>query len=154
MVLFLQQGDLLCLLMHQSLQQHHPIPCCSVELAEIPQLLHPIVDFLGCQPHALSNTAASPFAHRMCERLRTSIFLRILFLDSIKVSRSHEYQYQHSEICAADSPVWLNPDVTDPQTLTPLLHPYTVRALDFYPVSKAVNSAQQDSSEFIRKINF
>jgi putative SOS response-associated peptidase YedK len=31
--------------------------------------------------------------------------------------------------------VWLNPDVTDPGELTPLLHPYAVRALDFYPVS-------------------
>ena len=31
--------------------------------------------------------------------------------------------------------VWLNPDVTDPKVLTPLLHPYEVKALSFYPVS-------------------
>jgi putative SOS response-associated peptidase YedK len=47
--------------------------------------------------------------------------------------------------------VWLNPDVTDAQKLTPLLHPYTVKALDFYPVSKAVNRAGFDSPEFIEK---
>jgi putative SOS response-associated peptidase YedK len=47
--------------------------------------------------------------------------------------------------------VWLNPDVTDPQELTPLLHPYTIRPLDFYTVSKAVNSAGFDSHELIQK---
>jgi putative SOS response-associated peptidase YedK len=49
--------------------------------------------------------------------------------------------------------VWLNPDVTDSQELTPLLHPYTIRPLDFYKVSKAVNRAGFDSPEFIQKIN-
>jgi putative SOS response-associated peptidase YedK len=48
--------------------------------------------------------------------------------------------------------VWLNPDVTDPKELTPLLHPYTVRALDFYPVSKAVNQPEYDSAELIQKV--
>ena len=47
--------------------------------------------------------------------------------------------------------VWLNPDVTDPHELTPLLHPYEVRALDFYPVSKAVNRAGFESPELIKK---
>jgi putative SOS response-associated peptidase YedK len=47
--------------------------------------------------------------------------------------------------------VWLNPDVTDPQKLTPLLHPYTIRPLDFFMVSKAVNRAGYDSPEFIQK---
>ena len=47
--------------------------------------------------------------------------------------------------------VWLNPDVTDPQELTPLLQPYTIRPLDFYKVSKAVNRAGFDSPEFIQK---
>jgi putative SOS response-associated peptidase YedK len=32
--------------------------------------------------------------------------------------------------------VWLNPEVTDPGEVTPLLHPYAVKALSFYPVSK------------------
>ena len=48
--------------------------------------------------------------------------------------------------------VWLNPDVTDPQELTPLLHPYTVKALKFYPVSKAVNRAGVESPELIQKV--
>ena len=47
--------------------------------------------------------------------------------------------------------VWLDPDVIDPKELTPLLHPYAVGALDFYPVSKAVNRAGHDSPELIRK---
>jgi putative SOS response-associated peptidase YedK len=49
--------------------------------------------------------------------------------------------------------IWLNPDVTDPQELTPLLHPYEVRALDFYPVSKGVNRAGFESPELISKID-
>jgi putative SOS response-associated peptidase YedK len=49
--------------------------------------------------------------------------------------------------------VWLNPDVTDPQELTPLLHPYAVRALEFYPVSKAVNRAGFESADLIREVN-
>ena len=49
--------------------------------------------------------------------------------------------------------VWLNPDVTDPQELTPLLHPYAVRALDFYPVSKAVNRAGFESLELMQQIS-
>jgi putative SOS response-associated peptidase YedK len=48
--------------------------------------------------------------------------------------------------------VWLNPDVTDPKELTPLLHPYMVKALDFYPVSRAVNRAGVDSPEFIQPL--
>jgi putative SOS response-associated peptidase YedK len=47
--------------------------------------------------------------------------------------------------------VWLNPDVTDPKELTPLLHPYAVKALEFYPVSKAVNRAGFESPELINK---
>jgi putative SOS response-associated peptidase YedK len=47
--------------------------------------------------------------------------------------------------------VWLNPDVTDPGELTPLLHPYAVRVLDFYSVSKAVNRPDNDSRELIQK---
>jgi putative SOS response-associated peptidase YedK len=48
--------------------------------------------------------------------------------------------------------VWLDPDVTDPGQLTPLLHPYTIRPLDFYKVSKAVNRAGFDSPELIQKV--
>ena len=49
--------------------------------------------------------------------------------------------------------MWLNPDVTDPKELTPLLHPYEVKALDFYPVSKAVNRAGFESSELTKKLS-
>jgi putative SOS response-associated peptidase YedK len=41
--------------------------------------------------------------------------------------------------------VWLNQDVIDLQEITPLLHPYPIRPLDFYKVSKAVNRAGYDS---------
>jgi putative SOS response-associated peptidase YedK len=47
--------------------------------------------------------------------------------------------------------VWLNPDVTDPQELISLLHPYTIRPLDFYKVSKVVNRPDNDSMELIQK---
>src|SRR5215468_9938254 len=47
--------------------------------------------------------------------------------------------------------VWLHPDVTDPQKLTPLLHPYTIRPLDFYMVSKAVNRAGYDGADLIQR---
>jgi putative SOS response-associated peptidase YedK len=47
--------------------------------------------------------------------------------------------------------IWLDPDVTDPMELTPLLHPYTIRPLDFYPVSKAVNRAGFESPALIQK---
>jgi putative SOS response-associated peptidase YedK len=47
--------------------------------------------------------------------------------------------------------VWLDPEVTDQHVLLPLLHPYTVRTLEIYKVSKAVNRAGSDSPEFIKK---
>jgi putative SOS response-associated peptidase YedK len=47
--------------------------------------------------------------------------------------------------------VWLNPDVTEAKELLPLLHPYAVRTLEVYKVSKAVNRAGYDSPEFIQK---
>jgi putative SOS response-associated peptidase YedK len=47
--------------------------------------------------------------------------------------------------------VWLDPDVTDPKELIPLLHPYTIRPLDFYRVSKAVNRAGYDSPLLIQR---
>ena len=47
--------------------------------------------------------------------------------------------------------VWLSPDITDPQELTLLLHPYTIQPLDFYKVSTAVNRAGHDLPEFIKR---
>jgi putative SOS response-associated peptidase YedK len=46
---------------------------------------------------------------------------------------------------------WLDPDVTNAQDLTPLLHPYTIRPLEFYQVSKAVNRAGFDAPQHILK---
>jgi len=48
--------------------------------------------------------------------------------------------------------VWLDPTVTNPQELTPLLYPYTIRPLEFYPVSKAVNRAGVDAPMLIEKV--
>ena len=48
--------------------------------------------------------------------------------------------------------VWLNPEVTNPQELTPLLQPYTIRPLDYYTVSKVVNRAGFDSPELARRL--
>jgi putative SOS response-associated peptidase YedK len=48
--------------------------------------------------------------------------------------------------------VWLDPNVTDAQELTSLLHPYTTRPLNFYPVSKAVNRAGFDAPQLIQQV--
>ena len=70
---------------------------------------------------------------------------------------AHNLQAIHNRMPVILEPeaedVWLNPDVTDLKELTPLLHPYEVKALDMYPVSKAVNRAAHDSPEFIQKID-
>jgi hypothetical protein len=42
-------------------------------------------------------------------------------------------------------------DVPDPQELTPLLHPSTIRPLDFYKVSKAVHRAGYASPECMQQ---
>ena len=52
----------------------------------------------------------------------------------------------------ATEAVCLDPRVTDSQDLTPLLHPYTIRPLEFYPVSKAVNRAGVDAPMLIEKV--
>ena len=49
--------------------------------------------------------------------------------------------------------VWLDPDVTTAQQLTPLLHPYRIRELGVYKVSKAVNRAGYDSPMLIQKMD-
>jgi putative SOS response-associated peptidase YedK len=46
---------------------------------------------------------------------------------------------------------WLDPNVTDAQDLTSLLHPYTLRPLECYPVSKAVNRARFDAPQLIQQ---
>ena len=41
--------------------------------------------------------------------------------------------------------VWLDPGLTDPERLRPLLVPYPPEAMEAYPVSQAVNSVANDS---------
>jgi putative SOS response-associated peptidase YedK len=47
--------------------------------------------------------------------------------------------------------VWLDPDVTDAQEIIPLLQPYTIRPLEYYKVSKAVNRAGFDAPMLIQR---
>jgi len=44
---------------------------------------------------------------------------------------------------------WLDPTVTDPAFLSPLLKPYPAELMDGYCVSRAVNSPVNDSPECI-----
>jgi putative SOS response-associated peptidase YedK len=47
--------------------------------------------------------------------------------------------------------VWLDAEVTDQHVLMSMLHPYTIKPLDFYKVSKAVNRAGFESPDLIKK---
>jgi putative SOS response-associated peptidase YedK len=46
-----------------------------------------------------------------------------------------------------DYDLWLDPGVTDPKQLSPLLKPFDGRLMRIYPVSTAVNKSTNDSSE-------
>jgi putative SOS response-associated peptidase YedK len=50
---------------------------------------------------------------------------------------------------AAAEAVWLDPKITEPQTLLPLLKPYPSDLMEFYPVSKLVNSPAHDTPDCI-----
>lgn len=52
----------------------------------------------------------------------------------------------------ADFDTWLNPDIEDPQELTPLLDSYPDEEMDLYPVSTAVNTWKGDSPEYVEPI--
>ena len=45
--------------------------------------------------------------------------------------------------------LWLDPQVTDPERLLPLLTPYPPEAMEAYPVSQAVNSVGNDSAQLL-----
>jgi putative SOS response-associated peptidase YedK len=47
--------------------------------------------------------------------------------------------------------IWLNPDVTEPEKLLPLLSPYPAGEMEAYPVSKAVNSPSVDMARLVEK---
>ena len=51
-----------------------------------------------------------------------------------------------------DEETWLDPDVTEPMHLLPLLRPYPARAMDAYPVSRAVNSPAHDAPDVLAAV--
>jgi putative SOS response-associated peptidase YedK len=48
--------------------------------------------------------------------------------------------------------VWLNPKIQEPEKLLPLLKPYPSDQMEFYPVSRAVNSPAIDEPSNIAPI--
>jgi len=51
-----------------------------------------------------------------------------------------------------DELTWLNPDITDPNSLKPLLIPFDENLMDTYEVSSLVNSPKNNSIELIQKV--
>jgi putative SOS response-associated peptidase YedK len=51
-----------------------------------------------------------------------------------------------------DEGIWLDPDITDPERLLPLLRPYPARAMEAYPVSRMVNSPSNDSPMILERV--
>lgn len=51
-----------------------------------------------------------------------------------------------------DYDLWLNPEITDAELLTPLLKPYPADEMAAYPVSTRVNSPRNDYAELIQSI--
>ena len=56
-------------------------------------------------------------------------------------------------ITRQDSRLWLDPNVQDPESLTPLLLPYDSELMEAYDVSRAVNSPANDSPENIEPVS-
>lgn len=48
--------------------------------------------------------------------------------------------------------IWLDPEVKNPELLQPFLHPYPAEEMTFFPVSKAVNKASNDTAECINSL--
>lgn len=51
-----------------------------------------------------------------------------------------------------DEDLWLDPAVTDPQQVLDLLKPYSVKEMEAYPVSKQVNSPENDLPELVKAV--
>jgi putative SOS response-associated peptidase YedK len=49
-----------------------------------------------------------------------------------------------------DEAMWLDPEVTDPECVRPLLRPYLAREMEAHPVSTALNRPANDSEEVLR----
>jgi putative SOS response-associated peptidase YedK len=52
-----------------------------------------------------------------------------------------------------DESMWLNPDITEPARLLPLLAPYPDSEMETYPVSAQVNSPKNDTKEVQQRIS-
>ncbi|QDV36944.1 SOS response-associated peptidase [Tautonia plasticadhaerens] len=52
----------------------------------------------------------------------------------------------------SDYDIWLDPEVTDPKMLRPLLVPYPAEEMEAYPVSTLVNSPANDVDECIERV--
>ena len=52
-----------------------------------------------------------------------------------------------------DEALWLDPEVTDPERLQPLLVPYVASEMGAYPVSTAINRPAIDCEEVLRAVN-
>jgi putative SOS response-associated peptidase YedK len=51
-----------------------------------------------------------------------------------------------------DEPVWINPTISDPTVLNPILVPFDENLMETYEVSSLVNSPKNNSIELIQKI--
>ncbi len=51
-----------------------------------------------------------------------------------------------------DRAAWLDPDVSDPEALLPLLRPYDAGGMEVVPVSNDVNSAQNQGPDLIKRL--
>ena len=49
--------------------------------------------------------------------------------------------------------LWLDPGVTEPERLLPLLKPYPAEKMEAYPVSSVVNSPAHESGECVRPLS-
>jgi len=49
-----------------------------------------------------------------------------------------------------DEALWLDPEVTEPERLQPLLRPYAAAKMEAHPVSTAINRPANDSEEVLR----
>jgi putative SOS response-associated peptidase YedK len=52
-----------------------------------------------------------------------------------------------------DEVTWLNPDVTEPDRLIKLLHPYPSEEMEAYPVSRLVNAPANDTKAILEPVN-
>jgi putative SOS response-associated peptidase YedK len=52
----------------------------------------------------------------------------------------------------ADEETWLNPEITEPERLLPLLQPYPADQMEEWPVGGAARNPMNDSPELIKPL--